>query len=66
MRSLLDKIKQNYPEGTCLNIFPAMPVSTCIEFGRLILPKTDMPMNIYNQMNTDEGFKIALKIEGES
>lgn len=66
MRSLLDKIKQNYPEGICLNIFPAMPVSTCIEFGRLILPKTDMPMNIYNQMNTHEGFKFALKIEGES
>lgn len=65
MRSLLDKIKQNYPEGTYLNVFPAMPVSTCIEFGRLRLPKTDMPMKIYNQMNTDKGFSFALKIEGE-
>lgn len=65
MRSLLDKIKQNYPEGTYLNVFPTMPVSTCIEFGRLRLPKTDMPMKIYNQMNTDKGFSFALKIEGE-
>ncbi len=65
MRSLLDKIKQNYPEGTYLNVFPAMPVSTCIEFGRLRLPKADMPMKIYNQMNTDKGFSFALKIEGE-
>ena len=62
---MLDKIKQNYPEGTCLNIFPAMPVSTCIEFGRLILPKADMPMNIYNQMSIEKGFVLALTIGGE-
>lgn len=65
IRTLLDKIKQNYPEGTCLNIFPAMPVSTCIEFGRLILPKADMSMNIYNQMSIEKGFVLALTIGGE-
>lgn len=64
-RFLLDKIKQNYPEGTPLNLFTAMPISTCIELGRLILPKTDMPLHIYNQTNTSAGFELALTIEGE-
>jgi len=62
VRILLEEIKTNYKEGTILNIFPAMPISASIEFGRLILHKSDMPMNIYDQVDTQTGFKYALTI----
>lgn len=39
-----------------------MPVSAAVEFGRLILPKSDMPMKIFNQSNTEAGFEYALTI----
>ena len=42
-----------------------MPVSACIEFGRLYLPKADMPLEIYNQESIDAGFKYAIRIKGD-
>ena len=48
-----------------LKIFPVMPVSACIEFGRLYLPKADMPLEIYNQESIDAGFKYAISIKGD-
>ena len=62
VRILFEEIKTNYKEGTFLNIFPAMPISASIELGRLILPKSDMPMKIYDQIDTKTGFKYALTI----
>lgn len=61
-RILLEEIKANYKEGTFLNIFPAMPISASIELGRLLLPKSDMPIKIYDQIDTKTGFKYALTI----
>ena len=65
VRILLEEIKAHYKEGTVLKIFSAMPVSACIEFGRLYLPKSDMPLEIYNQVDVETGFKYAVRIEGE-
>lgn len=61
-RKILEEIKSKYKEGTILNIFPAMPISAAIEFGRLILPKTDMQMKIYDQVDNQTGFKYALTV----
>lgn len=64
-RRILEEIKLHYKEGTVLKIFPVMPVSACIEFGRLYLPKADMPFEIYNQESVDTGFKYAISIKGD-
>ncbi|MGN0196621.1 MAG: SAVED domain-containing protein [Candidatus Gastranaerophilaceae bacterium] len=65
VRKLLEEIKLHYKEGTILKIFPVMPVSACIELGRLYLPKADMPLEIYNQESVDAEFKYAISIKGD-
>ena len=61
-RKALEEIKYNYPQGTPLNVFPLMPVSANVEFGRLILPRADMPMKIYNMNDKSKDFEYALTI----
>ena len=62
VRKALEEIKNNYPQGTALNVFPIMPVSANVEFGRLILPRADMPMRIYNMNDKSKDFEYALTI----
>ncbi|MBR4963853.1 MAG: SAVED domain-containing protein, partial [Alistipes sp.] len=46
-----------------LHIFPAMPVSAAIEFGRVWMPKADMPLVIYDQNKERGGFYKTITIE---
>ncbi len=63
MRGLLDRIKEQHGESTMIHIFPAMPVSLAIDFGRIIMPKADLPLKIYDQNNKLGGFVHALDID---
>ena len=63
MRKLFNEIKSKYPENTPLHIFPAMPVATAIELGRVRMPKADMPLIIYDQKSASEGFIKVLEIK---
>ncbi len=51
IRKLMIMIKEKHGQTTPLNIFPAMPVSCAVEFGRARMPKADMPWIIYDQNN---------------
>lgn len=62
VRRLLDKIKSFHGENVELNVFPAMPISTAIEFGRVWMPKADLPLVIYDQHNTEGGFIKTLTL----
>lgn len=62
MRKLFNQIKLEYNEKTPLHVFPAMPVAIAIEFGRVWMPKADMPLYIYDQNTAVEGFKKVLEI----
>ena len=62
IRPLLDEIKDQYPAGTTLNVFPAAPVSVCVELGRAIQPKAHMPLQLWDQNNDLGGFVRALTI----
>jgi len=62
LRKLLDKIKSKYDEKTKLHIFPAMPVALAIEFGRVWMPKADMPLVIYDQNKELNGFIKTIEI----
>ncbi len=59
---LLDKIKDRYDRGTILNVFPAAPVSVCVELGRAIQPKAHMPMRLWDENKELGGFIHALDI----
>ena len=62
MRKLFDRIKAEYNDRTPLHIFPAMPIATAIELGRVWMPKADMPLFIYDQNTAADGFKKVIEI----
>jgi hypothetical protein len=62
VRSLLDHIKALHGESATLHVFPAMPVALAVEFGRVIMPKADLKMQIYDQNQALGGFLPALTI----
>jgi len=64
VRKLMVAIKEKHGQTTPLHIFPAMPASCAIEFGRVRMPKADMPWIIYDQNNKERRFIKALEITG--
>jgi len=62
IRQLFDEIKSVHGGNAQLNVFPAMPVATSVEFGRVWMPKVDMPMVIYDQNSLLGGFIKAIEI----
>ena len=65
IRLLFDQIKARYSGDTPLNMFPAMPIATAIELGRVWMPKADMPLIIYDENKAKNGFFKALEINNK-
>jgi hypothetical protein len=63
VRGLLDEIKLFHGEDTELHVFPAMPVSTSIELGRVWNPKSQLPLVLYDQNRKTGGFARAFEID---
>lgn len=63
VRTLLDRIKGVHGEGAEVNVFPAVPNSVAIEFGRVRMPKADLPMLVWDQNRQRGGFIPTLRIE---
>lgn len=64
LRSLIVEIKRAHGEATPLHIFPVMPVSCAIEFGRARMPKADMPWLIYDHDMKTQEFIKAIELKG--
>lgn len=62
LRRVFDQIKFAHGQSAILHIFPAAPVSACLEIGRVRMPKADMPWQLYDQVNPLGGFVPALSI----
>lgn len=65
LRSLIIDIKRAHGEATPLHIFPVMPVSCAIEFGRIRMPKADMPWLIYDHDMKTQEFVNAMELKGD-
>jgi hypothetical protein len=63
VRQLLNEIKTVHGGATELHVFPAMPIATAIEFGRVWMPKADMPLVIYDENSALGGFNKAIEIK---
>ena len=50
-RNTIEKIKNTHPECELLALFPAMPNSLAVRIGLDFMPKTDIPMEIYDEFN---------------
>lgn len=66
MRPLLDKIKATHSEKATIHVFPAMPVSLAVDFGRVLNAKSDLPLVVYDQNMKLGGFVKALSINTSS
>jgi hypothetical protein len=62
LRRTFDQIKFAHGQSAILHIFPAAPISACLEVGRVRMPKADMPWQLYDQVNPLGGFVPALCI----
>lgn len=62
IRRLFQKIKDVHGQNSCISVFPAMPAATAVEFGRVRQPKADLPLKIYDQVNSRGGFVSAIDI----
>lgn len=61
-RRLMDKIKARHGKQGLLHVFPAMPVALAVELGRVIMPKSDLPLRIYDENRRLGGFVHALDL----
>lgn len=65
MRLLMDHIKLRHGEKEVIHVFAAMPVCLAVEFGRLLMPKADLPLRIYDENKVLGGFVHALDINSD-
>lgn len=61
-RHLFDIVKAKHGQNNKLHVFPAMPASAAIEFGRIWMPKADMNLVIYDQNKERNGFYKTIEI----
>lgn len=61
-REALDKIKSHHGCKE-LHVFPAMPASASVEFGRVWMPKVDMPLIVYDANKEKNDFYKTLTIK---
>lgn len=64
-RTTMEEIKNLRPAPEYIHLFPVMPNSLAIKLGMDYMPKTDLPIHIYEQANQLEGFFKALIIGGQ-
>ena len=65
LRWILEAIKDRHGGAEVVHVFPAVPVSAAVEFGRVWMPKAHLPMRIYDQNRVKGGFLAALDINHE-
>jgi hypothetical protein len=61
-RKVYDLIKLKHGQQALLHVFPAMPVSAALEFGRARMHKADLPMLLYDQNKVSNSFVPTIKI----
>jgi len=59
LRLLFNRIKEVHGHDALLRVFPCMPNSASIEFGRVWMPKADLSLEIYDER---DGFRKAITI----
>lgn len=63
-RQLLTEIYAAYGKEVRIHVFPAMPVSLCVEFGRVMLPKAEPSIRIYDKhVGKAGGFYFTMTLD---
>jgi hypothetical protein len=59
----IEQIRQDFPQASIINLFPAMPVSLPVRIGMNYLKNVDVEWRMYNP-RVEDGFVCALSIKG--
>lgn len=62
MRQVYAELRKLNDSRKVIHVFPAMPISTAVELGRIRSPKADLQLMIYDQNNKKKRFIKALEI----
>ena len=62
IRRLLNRVKARHGQNATIHVFPAMPVALAVELGRIIMPKADLPLRIYDENRSTGGFSSAIAL----
>lgn len=62
IRKLNNEMKALHGSDARVHVFPAMPVSCAVDFGRVRMPKADLPMSIYDEVK-NRGFVRRLEVD---
>lgn len=65
-RTAMETIKNDNRGCNKVHLFPAMPQSLAIRAGMDFMPKADLPMLIYEHVNTEIGFIDTITIGGDN
>jgi hypothetical protein len=60
IRRCLNEIEARFSSECAVHVFPAMPASTAVQFGRLLLPKSSPNIRIYDHQGGRAGFVPTL------
>jgi len=66
VRAMLDRIKAQHGQTMPIHVFPALPVSLAVEFGRARMPKADAPWVLYDEQQSRGGFVRAFNLNAET
>ena len=61
-RALLTRIKRDHSPDCSISLFPAVPISVAVQLGRVLLPKADPVIRVYDYRRDDGGFRYALTV----
>lgn len=62
-REAIEQIRQDFPQASIINLFPAMPASLPVRIGMNYLKNVDVEWRMYNHRGED-GFVCAVSIKG--
>ncbi len=62
VRRMMDRIKARHGQGATIHVFPAMPVALAVDLGRVIMPKADLPIWLYDENRSQGGFSKAVEL----
>jgi len=62
IRKLNNEIKTLHGADARIHVFPAIPASCAVDFGRVRMPKADLPLSIYDEVRT-RGFVRRVDVD---
>jgi hypothetical protein len=65
-RRLMEDIKNLRPRPDEIHLFPVMPISLAVRLGMDYMPKTDLPLILYEQASGNSGFFETLTLGGKT